>query len=84
LIVTDLIMPEMGGIALGEHLRDVGATLPLVYISGYHQDMERQSSVELPLGRGFLLKPFNPQNLAIAIRRALSVRAKATAGRAQG
>ena len=81
LIVTDLIMPEMGGIALGEHLRDAGATLPVVYISGYHQDMERQSAIELPLGRGFLLKPFNPQNLAVAIRRALAVRAKAAAAR---
>jgi CheY-like chemotaxis protein len=84
MIVTDLIMPEMGGIALGENLRDAGATVPLVYISGYHQDMEKQSAIQLPLGSGFLLKPFSPQSLAIAIRRALAVRAKAAAARTPG
>jgi CheY-like chemotaxis protein len=83
LIVTDLIMPEMGGIALGEHLREIGATLPMVYISGYHQDMEKHSSVDLPLSRGFLLKPFNPQALAMAIRRTLTVQAKVAAAKAQ-
>jgi CheY-like chemotaxis protein len=83
LIVTDLIMPEMGGIPLGEHLRDTGATLPILYISGYHQDMEKHSAVDLPLSRGFLLKPFNPQALAMAIRRTLTVQAKAASAKAQ-
>jgi PAS domain S-box-containing protein len=72
IVVTDLVMPEMGGVALGERLRELGATVPIVYVTGYHQDLEKYPSRELPLLGGFLLKPFNPQTLASAIRRALA------------
>ncbi len=72
LLVTDLVMPEMGGIALGEALRESGATMPILYVSGYHQDLENHGSGNLPLSGGFLLKPFSPQTLAAAIRRALT------------
>jgi CheY-like chemotaxis protein/two-component sensor histidine kinase len=72
LLVTDLVMPEMGGIALGEALRESGATMPILYVSGYHQDLENHGSGNLPLSGGFLLKPFSPQILAAAIRRALT------------
>ena len=78
LIVTDLVMPGMGGIMLGEHLRDAGSTVPLIYASGYHQDLEKYSTEQLPLGQGLLLKPFSPQTLAIAIRQVLAVQTKVT------
>jgi two-component system cell cycle sensor histidine kinase/response regulator CckA len=74
-VVTDLVMPEMGGIALGEHLRDAGARIPILYVTGYHQDLEKYPSSELPLCGGFLLKPFNPQTLARVIRGALAAAA---------
>jgi PAS domain S-box-containing protein len=72
-VITDLIMPEMGGIDLGEHLRDRGSTVPLVYVTGYHQDLEKHPPQRLPLCGGFLLKPFTPQVLAQTVRRALAV-----------
>jgi two-component system cell cycle sensor histidine kinase/response regulator CckA len=78
-LVTDLVMPEMGGIALGEQLREAGAEIPIVYVSGYHQDLEKHGSEQLPLGAGFLLKPFSPQTLASVIRRALAARTVAGA-----
>src|SRR5262249_51944754 len=53
LVVTDMVMPEMGGIALGERLRDLGATIPIVYVTGYHQDLEKYPSEQLPLCGGF-------------------------------
>ena len=84
LIVTDLIMPEMGGIALGEQVRASGATLPILYVTGYHQDLEKHSAQQLPLERGLLLKPFNPQTLAIAIRQAIAAGAKAAASSTRG
>jgi hypothetical protein len=71
-VVTDLVMPEMGGIALGEQLREIGAAIPVLYVTGYHQDLETYPSQDLPLCGGFLLKPFNPNALAAAIRRALA------------
>ena len=89
LVITDLIMPEMGGIALGEHLRDSGASIPILYVTGYHQDLERYPSEQLPLCRGFLLKPFTPQVLARAIRKTLAAvvdrqKAAATVGGGTG
>jgi PAS domain S-box-containing protein len=72
LLVTDLVMPEMGGIALGERLSESGAFIPILYVSGYHQDLENHGSGKLPLSGGFLLKPFSPQTLAVSIRRALA------------
>jgi PAS domain S-box-containing protein len=76
-VVTDLVMPEMGGIALGEQLREIGAATPILYVTGYHQDLETYPSRDLPLCGGFLLKPFNPNALAAAIRRALAANAVA-------
>ncbi len=76
-IVTDAIMPEMGGIAMGAQLRDAGAAIPIVYATGYHEDLEKYTAAQLPLGAGLLLKPFSPQALAIAIQQAIAVRAAA-------
>jgi CheY-like chemotaxis protein len=70
-IVTDLIMPEMGGIAVGQWLREAGFATPVVYATGYHQDLE---NAQLPMSAGLLLKPFGPTELAAAIRRATANR----------
>jgi two-component system cell cycle sensor histidine kinase/response regulator CckA len=72
-VITDLIMPGMGGIALGQHLRDKGSTALMIYVTGYHQDLEKYPSEELPLCGGFLLKPFTPQALAQTVRKAIAV-----------
>jgi len=66
------VMPEMGGIALAERLRNLGAAVRIIYMTGYHQDLERYPSEELPLCGGFLLKPFTPQELAARIRKVLA------------
>jgi CheY-like chemotaxis protein/two-component sensor histidine kinase len=72
ILVTDLVMPEMGGIALAERLREAGATVPILYMTGYHQDLEKHPPDQLPLYGGFLLKPFSPQTLASRIRQTLA------------
>ena len=72
LIITDLIMPEMGGIGLGQRLQSTGAKTPVLYITGYHQDLEKYAPRDLPLFGGFLLKPFTAQALARIIRTTLS------------
>ncbi len=76
-IVTDIVMPEMGGIAMGEALRASGAAVPIVYATGYHQDLEKYTAAQLPLSAGLVLKPFSPQTLASAIQQALSTRVAA-------
>ena len=69
LVITDLIMPEMGGIALGGELHNRGSKTPILYMTGYHQDLEKYPSTQLPLFGGLLLKPFTPQTLAQTIRK---------------
>ena len=83
LVISDLIMPEMGGIALGEHLKSVGAAVPVLYVTGYHSDLEKYPMHTLPLAAGFLLKPFTPRMLALAIRRVFAQKRASTSFVAQ-
>lgn len=38
LLISDLVMPEMGGIELLGHLRQQDSDLPVLLMSGYYQD----------------------------------------------
>jgi two-component system cell cycle sensor histidine kinase/response regulator CckA len=60
LLVTDVAMPELGGIELAAELRKRDPALKVLYISGYTEDADA-----LPLGTGsyFLPKPFLPGDL---------------------
>jgi PAS domain S-box-containing protein len=62
LLVTDLVMPEMNGVELAEHLRALRPDVRAFYVSGYLAD----ASVREPLlreGARFLQKPFAPGDL---------------------
>lgn len=71
LVISDLVMPEMGGIGLGEHLREIAPSARILYITGYHRDLEKYPTVQLPLFGGLLLKPFSPQALSEEVRNTL-------------
>jgi CheY-like chemotaxis protein len=58
LVITDMIMPEMGGAALLHELRALRADLPAICMTGYTQD-DVLSSGELGDAL-FLEKPFTP------------------------
>ncbi len=76
LLVTDLIMPDMGGWELVRRIRKEGAQLPVLYISGY--STEDESSRELrEEGEHFIPKPFGPSDLAKKIREVLDKSKKA-------
>jgi signal transduction histidine kinase/CheY-like chemotaxis protein len=75
LLVSDVVMPHLGGPELAERLRTARTDLPVLFLSGYND-----SAV---LGRGllrrdtsFLGKPFNPAALAAEVRRLLDQRAR--------
>lgn len=58
-LVTDIRMPGMDGLALAATLRDMGVTIPILFVSGY------QVIGEAP---GLLLaKPFLPDDLVTAL-----------------
>ena len=69
LVLTDVVMPRMGGGLLGRRLRERGLTMPIVYMSGYSEGSE-----DLADGR-CLAKPFSAGELGAAVRDALKARA---------
>ncbi|HEX7980830.1 MAG TPA: ATP-binding protein [Gemmatimonadaceae bacterium] len=72
-VVTDLVMPEMGGRALADKLRAMNPTLPIVFMSGYSDDeMTRRGFADAQIA--FLAKPFSADSLVGAVREAIAVR----------
>ncbi len=67
LLVTDVVMPEIGGRQLVEALRATNPNLFVLYISGHHTDASIQTS-SLKSNESLLMKPFTTQQLAVAVR----------------
>ncbi len=67
LLITDLMMPNMGGLELSNRLREKVADLRVLYMSGYCEDMNMQQGVRDDLDV-FLHKPFSPLHLARQVR----------------
>ncbi|HEX7625205.1 MAG TPA: ATP-binding protein, partial [Anaeromyxobacteraceae bacterium] len=72
LVLTDLVMPGVGGLALGRALRERSA-VPILFMSGYSEEMA-SGKERLPEGQ-FLQKPFDRPTLLRRIRTALAVSA---------
>jgi PAS domain S-box-containing protein len=70
LVMTDLIMPDMGGRELAAQVRAHRPTLPVLYTSGYSND--KGEAQEVPaIAEYFLPKPFGPLELARKVREVL-------------
>jgi len=70
ILMTDVVMPEMGGLAVAESLLAQRPDLKVIYASGYPNDaLLRQG--KLPAGRAFLQKPYTMDSLIQKIREAL-------------
>lgn len=70
-LVTDLRMPDMNGVDLLEKLRDIGAMVPAVVITG-HGDVPMAVAAMNAGAVDFIEKPFEDDVLVDAIRRAAS------------
>ena len=71
LIVTDAVMPLMGGRELAERLREVGSDTPILFMSGY-ADEERGGDV--PAGAELIGKPFSAEAFGQRVRELLNRR----------
>ena len=67
LLITDMIMPQMGGRELVNRLSGQGRELKILYISGYTDDSIVYAA-ELPTGSAFLQKPFTLSSLLERVR----------------
>ena len=70
MLITDVIMPDMGGRELVENLEKQKTNLKVLYISGY-TDNAIVHHGELDKGVAFLQKPFSPHVLAKKVREVL-------------
>jgi PAS domain S-box-containing protein len=70
LLLTDMVMPQMSGRSFANWLRKASPRTKVVFVSGYLEEM-RQSGDKIDNGMFFLPKPFDPEQLAQAIRHAL-------------
>jgi two-component system, cell cycle sensor histidine kinase and response regulator CckA len=78
LLVTDLVMPDLGGIELAAELRRRDPGLCVLYVSGYTEDAANLSEPLDPHTR-FLSKPFLPRDLTSAVFSMLEQRADPSA-----
>ncbi len=70
LVVTDLIMPHMGGLELIEKLTQSGESIRVMYMSG-HTDDHAVRRVVSRSNTQFLQKPFKPGTLVSKVRETL-------------
>jgi two-component system, cell cycle sensor histidine kinase and response regulator CckA len=70
LLLTDVMMPEMNGRQLAEHLLSRYPSLRILFMSGYAADV-LTSNVGLVPGAAFLAKPFKPKALVSKVREVL-------------
>jgi PAS domain S-box-containing protein len=78
LLLTDLVMPGLGGLELARRLQKQRPELQVLYMSGYPEDEGGCGAGTL--GEDYLQKPFEPSTLTSRIRAALDRRPAAPAG----
>jgi CheY-like chemotaxis protein len=70
LLLTDVVMPQMGGKELANQLKLLRPDVKVLYTSGYTDDAIVHHGVLEP-GTHFLQKPFSPQTLSHKVREVL-------------
>jgi signal transduction histidine kinase/ActR/RegA family two-component response regulator len=71
LLITDVVMPEIGGLELARKLNAARPDIKVLYVSGYSEsDISEQGILESELE--FLEKPFTPQVLIRKVREVLN------------
>ena len=71
LLITDVLMPQMGGRELVERLQTQGHDMKVLYVSGYTDDATVYSG-DLPPGTAFLQKPFTLGSLLDKVKEVLA------------
>jgi signal transduction histidine kinase/ActR/RegA family two-component response regulator len=73
LVVTDVVMPRMGGFELAKGLSALRPGVPILFVSGQLRHVSLQGR-DLPLGASVLEKPFTADDLRRQVRHLLDAR----------
>ena len=73
LLLTDVVMPQMGGFELSQHLLNMLPPFPILFTSGYTEDLHLRHEL-VDEDSNFIHKPFTPESLALKIRKILDER----------
>jgi CheY-like chemotaxis protein len=71
LVLTDVVMPGMGGWELGQRLRETRPGVRVIYMSGYSDEIIARHGITTPADIILLQKPFAPNDLLAALAHAL-------------
>lgn len=74
LLLTDVVMPRIGGHELTVRLREIRNELPVLYMSGYTETTIINHGI-LYTGKNFIQKPFQPEDIAAKVREVLDAAA---------
>jgi len=74
LLLTDVVMPQMGGRQVAERLAEMRRGIKVLYCSGYTDDAVVRYGI-LATGIAFIQKPYTPTLLAQKVRDVLDGRA---------
>ena len=72
LVLTDLVMPLMGGLELATQIRQQRPSIRVLYTSGYTDRFVEQDGVTDDFGASFLQKPFTKAGLVKRVQEALA------------
>lgn len=72
-LILDLAMPLLTGVEVYLKLKELGKSIPTIFVTGFPGEKTAALTGPRPVDRGILMKPFDPQDLIHAI-------AAATAG----
>ncbi len=71
LLLTDIVMPEMGGRELAEQIRKLRPGVRVLYVSGFNEDEFFKTGLN-GANAAFLIKPFTPEILERHVREVLN------------
>ncbi len=70
LVITDMTMPDMTGLQLARHLREIKSNIPILICTGFSEQIDEKRVQALEI-QGLVMKPVVKNELAKAIRAAL-------------
>lgn len=71
LLITDVVLPGQNGLELAQELRSGGQSLPVLFISGFPENIWTRQAHLLEGKALYLPKPFSSESLMRAVRRSL-------------